>query len=267
MNYIEFCETIFQNWKKNPYYFQKDFGFDFQTEFLPEPYLVWTEGDTPLYVLNYNPGQAGFMVQQHSFAINGGIFEKKQFSNGFDTFSELTNCVAAFYRGDLGCDDNARILGGKALSRYKTEAKLAKKLGYQGCRCVESFPLHSKGIKARPFLNKYSGDAFFKEYTKQLTRFLKDKPVLCVSSIGFHTDITLEAIRQDSWLSFQCDVIGLDLNNAILNTSTPKGKTGLPGTAILVGKNHKIMTIVKGSNSVPKIAFEQLDQITAFWNK
>ncbi len=63
MNYLAYCELIFQDWKSNRLPSKDPL---FEMEVVPEPYLLYGSAEKQLYQLLTNPGTGMPHIQSHS---------------------------------------------------------------------------------------------------------------------------------------------------------------------------------------------------------
>lgn len=239
--YFDFCETLFQNWLKSPHELD-DFAGDFQLGHVPEPYYFLAEGEKPLYVLNYNPGEG--LPQQTRKSI---------LAHPHDSYCAVARRLSNFYQNEFS---------GRATMRNDKILKFAKAMGYDGVVCVETFFLHSRSWNKYKFLMCYTDNDLVQEYKRLLKEFLRDKPVLRISAVASSKSANLENPQTISseWVKYQNDIMGVDLNSMTFVPITTKSNRIT--SCIYVGANKKKYVAFKmGGNDLPKLEQELFEKI------
>lgn len=232
------CERIFEEWMKGSRKWDA-FGRDFLPDHLPEPYYTIREGKRVLYVLNYNPG-CGLAIQSRDDIRK----------HDHRSFGSVSARLSNYYMNDLR---------GAARNRNEKILQLARALGFDGVKCVETFYLHSAKFDANMYLKRYGNNETVIEYIGLLTDHLRDKPVVAIGAVG--SNATLESLTNGSnaWLAFRSRIIGLDLANSQFLRITEKNNRATSG--FFIGKNRKIASVMMGSNNLPKITAEKMAEI------
>ena len=65
--FADYCEHLWQQWIHGTLSVSAFIESEFQTDYLPEPYLLFGSAQKPLYILTTNPGQG--MLHQNRQAI------------------------------------------------------------------------------------------------------------------------------------------------------------------------------------------------------
>ncbi|MBQ6472171.1 MAG: hypothetical protein IJJ33_09320 [Victivallales bacterium] len=234
-SYESFCEKLFQTWL-NDRQSLKEFGGDFQIDYLPEPYFTVKRGKRILYVLNNNPGHG--IPRQLWENIHVGKAEKH--------YEEEAAKMADYYRSE-----DFKRKEPNAAARMVKMLEFAQGIGMDGVVNVEAFFLHSPDLKKAVFLKKYSNKKIVLQYTQLLKAYLNGKNTLAIASIGTNASIDCNALKRNEWIVYLCDVMGLNLDTAKIIPITKKyTKT----TSCIVIDGDKIMAISMGSNNLPRIS-------------
>ncbi len=239
MNYKNFCEQIYLNWRESPTNFD-EFSKDFQNNYLPEPYYSIRVGNNPLFILNNNPG-GSLSFQEHSLFL-------KTFPNA-STYTDVSLWLMDKYTG------NNAIIGGAAKTRVNRITQIAATLGYDGVENVETFFLHSNSFSKKMFLKKFSQNNTVNQYINTLTAYLIDKPVLIVSAISSKNSLNLLEVSNNSWIKYQAEIAGLNLKEASFYGITSKNQKI---TAGLIKHRNKFLVCTMGSNTIPKNTYLRL---------
>ncbi len=88
MNYLAYCELIFQDWKSNRLPSKDPL---FEMEVVPEPYLLFGSAEKPLYQLLTNPGTGMPDVQSHSVVERLGVKTEKCRGHRIERFFDAFN--------------------------------------------------------------------------------------------------------------------------------------------------------------------------------
>ncbi len=230
MNYFEQCELLFQQWMRSSLRMDERL---FEPDVVPEPYLLFGQGDKPLYQLLTNPGTGMPDVQSHSAVKRLGI----------RTYKELAARLAEFYLSDKF------KIAGLAYRRNYRALEVAGANGYTGVMNVETIPYHSDRLNKNRALNAIEEDPRLNDYVHCLKDELADKAVLVVSACSSKKSIDASMVRDNAWLSFQADLIGLRLKKAkVIPLVTKGGKI----TSAQLQDGQKNMVLMMGSNALPK---------------
>ncbi len=229
MNYLAYCELIFQDWKSNRL---PSKGQLFEMEVVPEPYLLYGSAEKPLYQLLTNPGTGMPHIQSHSAVKNLGV----------GTYAELAKHLAKFYLSDEFKS------AGLAYRRNVRALEVAKANGFSGVFSVETIPYHSDRLNKTQALRAIGEDPTLKKYSQLLKEELADKAVLVVSACSSKRSIDLSTATSNPWLSFQADLIGLCLKKAKV---IPLVRKGDKVTSAQLREGQKNMVLMMGSNALP----------------
>lgn len=230
MSYKDFCEVIFHDWKYDR--LQSDSKL-FELEVVPEPYLLFGSGEKPLYQLLTNPGTGMPEIQSHS------AIEKL----GVESYKELADRLAEYYLSD-------KFKGaGLAYRRNYRALEVAETNAFTGVMNVETIPFHSDRLNKAQAMKAIEQSTTLQDYVKTLKSELADKTVLVVSACSSKKSIDTSVVRDNAWLSFQADLIGLRLSKAkLLPLVKKEGKI----TAAQLKDGQKNMVLMMGSNALPK---------------
>jgi hypothetical protein len=205
----------------------------FEPDVVPEPYLLFGHGDQPLYQLLTNPGTGMPDVQSHSAVKRLGV----------KTYKELADQLVEFYLSDKFKSS------GLAYRRNYRALEVAVANGFTGVMNVETIPYHSDRLNKNKALKAIEEDPLLNDYVRQLKAELADKAVLVVSACSSKKSIDASMVRDNAWLSFQADLIGLRLSKAKLIPLVTKGGKI---TSAQLQDGQKNMVLMMGSNALPK---------------
>ena len=94
-SFREYCEKLWRQWIERSIIFSPYIQSEFQTEYLPEPYLNFKAGKNPLYVFTTNPG-AGMDVQYFDNIVSGkSIISEKQ------SYESIAEALGQYYSENL----------------------------------------------------------------------------------------------------------------------------------------------------------------------
>lgn len=230
MKYIEKCEALFESWRS------KDLVMDarlFETDVVPEPYLLFGSGERPLYQLLTNPGSGMPEIQAHSAVKKFGV----------ETYKELADRLAEYYLSDRFKS------AGLAYRRNYRALEVAEANGFTGVMNVETIPFHSDRLNKARAMKAIEHSPTLQDYVKALKVELADKSVLVVSACSSKKSIDTSVVSDNAWLSFQADLIGLRLSKAKLIPLVTKGGKI---TSAQLQDGRKNMVLMMGSNALPK---------------
>lgn len=247
-NFYDFCQTLYEKWLNDSKYLDT-FARDFDVDFLPEPYyrlpLNGTQsGRRCLYVLNYNPGQCLPEQSRQNVA-----------SKSIKNYSDMADTMARYYDSERF----ANGIGKNASKRNDKIKQFAQHGGFDSIMCLETFFLHSRKFDKDKFLSRYSEKPLVKAYNQKLKDFLADKAVLTIASIGSNKSIGIESVMAKPWLSYQLQILGIDLNNAqqYVVRGSSQGKT----SAAFFVKGGKYISYMMGSNNLPILTEGQYGEL------
>lgn len=166
--YFQFCETLFENWRREKIQLRAYLEDKFDLDAIPEPYLYHRKAavqDT-LYFLTTNPGQTlPIQVRGHEFHA------------ACNSYQELDQKLVSYYHKSLGGTTN----GANVSTRINKMLALTEMLGLAGNCQVELIPFHSKELpnKQKVFAVAET-DTFISNYLGCIQGLLRDKNVVCV---------------------------------------------------------------------------------------
>jgi hypothetical protein len=235
ISYIEFCQKLFQDWQNNNLNVNETCKRLFQLEYIPEPYLNFKKSKNPLYILNINPGSGMDELQ-----LRDKITE--------NNYEEIANRFGDFYLSD----DFKKA--GAAYRRNIRALEIAKENGFDGFINLETIPFHSNTLNKVSGLKVVKSEPILIEYTTLLKDFVNDKCVIVVTACSSKHSITKDTISNNSWLDFQRDCIGLNLETSKLIPLVMKDSKV---TVAIISDKNKHILLMMGSNNFPatKIKF------------
>lgn len=230
MDYFEQCEVLFETWTHGRLRMDERL---FEPHAVPEPYLLFGSGEKPLYQLLTNPGSGMPEIQSHSAVKKFGV----------ETYRELADRLAEYYLSDKFKS------AGLAYRRNYRALEVAEANGFTGVMNVETIPFHSDRLNKVQAMKAIEHSTTLQDYVKALKAELADKTVLVVSACSSKKSIDTSMVRDNAWLSFQADLIGLRLSKAkLISLVTKGGKI----TSAQLQDGQKNMVLMMGSNALPK---------------
>jgi len=253
--FFELCERLHAEWRERGIRLSSEWDAVFQIDHLPEPYLLFGDPSNPLVFLTTNPG-AGQDYQHRDaiLSINSGVGVRPD-----APYREFAVVLARFYgdRKNLSPAASARIAAMRAL---------ATRAGFSGVLQVESIPFHSRVLPGKAKLSaRVRRDPLLVEYAAALRDFLVDRTIVAVSAAGSRRSLGVETIRDSAWLSWQAEVMSLDLcraENQPLVVSC-NGKVSCALVADRLADSTKALVLMMGSNSLPAVEGEGFATIAA----
>jgi hypothetical protein len=233
-NYIEFCQKLFEDWKKYNLNVNEVSKRLFQLEHVPDPYLNFKISKNPLYILNINPGSGMDELQ-----LRDKINEKK--------YNDVANRFGEFY-----LSENFKKAGA-AYRRNIRALQIASDNGFDGFVNLETIPFHSNTLNKSLALIAVKEDPFLVEYITFLKEYLSDRCVLVVAACSSKESITKETITNNNWLNFQRNCIGLNIKTSKL---TPLVTKNNKVTAAIISDKNKHILLMMGSNNFPAITIK-----------
>ncbi len=230
--FLNFCDTVHQNWLNGQYQNDKILNKLFQMDYSPEPYFEVKEGKNPLFLLLTNPGSG--MDFQHI---------SNHQSTDFDQYQKVLKDV---YTSTGFIDDGGRT----AYHRLQKSLEWAKWWNYSGLINVETIPFHSDTLDKKKALKAINTSEVVQEYTTNLKSYLKNKPVLIVSATGTRTSIDKTNLINNKWLMYQLDLGNIDLDRLEETVITKKGNKI---TSMLFRQDNKYIILMAGSNTLPSL--------------
>ena len=238
-NYIKFCDQLHKDWFEGKFDNDPVLSKLFQLEYSPEPYFTITEneGDNPLYMLLTNPG--GGMDFQH----------RSNFQNS--NYKEFSSTLGKTYTSE-----SFKSYAANAFRRNEKSIALTKSLGYSGLKNIETIPFHSADLNKQKALKCINDSDLLNEYLEELKAYISDKPLLVVSACSSRESITAETVRKSVWLSFQAELIGIDINNAdLVPLKYKEGKL----TSAVFKSGDKYLLLNMGTNNLPNISKDKIN--------
>jgi hypothetical protein len=234
-----YCEELWKQWRDESIELPSYIKAEFQTDYLPEPYLSFKPGKNPLYILTTNPGQG--MPEQHRDNINS----RSSIVSPTMSYKEIASTMGDFYLTNLK---------GAAKTRIDSIIALSQKAGFDGVVQIEACPFHSGYLpKKNALLKQYSIEPLLSKYGNLVKSVLSERSVIAVSAVGTTKPITITSISSRAWLKWQADLIGFNIDkaNIIALTEKPKKIT----SAFLYSENKNSvngLVLMMGSNNLPR---------------
>lgn len=232
-NYLEYCDDLFHNWLQHQFKEDAILSLLFQMDYAPEPYFTLKEGKNPLYMLLTNPG-SGMDFQHISNHINSN-------------YQKFSTTLSQVYTSD---DFKNGKGSNPAFRRLMKSIEFAHFLGYEGVVNIETIPFHSPNLDKNMALNAIQQSKTLLSYQEQLKSFLSDKPVLIVSACNSKQSISIDTIKKSKWLSYQCELAGIIIDNLEMEPLTTKNEKV---SSALFKKNTKHIVLMMGSNNLPSL--------------
>jgi hypothetical protein len=233
LEYLKFCDVFHQEWKKHQFKEDAVLSNLFQLEFSPEPYFILKNGNNPLFVLLTNPGSG--MDFQH-------IDNHKEVN--YNKFQEILGTIytSETFRNEKGA--------APAYRRLIKSIEFAQKLGYNGVVNIETIPFHSETLSKSKALKAIKESWVLFAYQNALKVYLKEKATLIVSACGSNATISINTISKSKWLTYQCDLAGIPLEQLNMKPLTTKNNKI---SSALFSHQNKHIVLMMGSNNLPKI--------------
>jgi hypothetical protein len=233
LDYIKFCDELHQEWKKHQFKDDASLISLFQLDYSPEPYFVLKNANNPLYVLLTNPGSG--MDFQH-------IDNQKEVN--YHKFQDILRSIytSEVFRKEKGA--------APAFRRLMKSIEFAEELGFNGVINIETIPFHSETLSKSKALKAIKESWILFAYQSALKIYLKEKAVLIVSACGSKDTISKDTILKSNWLTYQCDLAGIPVNQLVMKPLTIKNNKI---TSALFSHQNKHLVLMMGSNNLPKI--------------
>ena len=233
MKYKVYCESLYRDWLTsllNVSSLTKDI---FQMNYLPEPYLVYSSGEEPLFFLTTNPGASLPFQHRDNYSKNS-------------KYKQISQELVHIYR--------KKLKGTTAGRRIEGIEYLKQQSGFDGLIQVESCPFHSKNLPNKKTLpSLIENEPVLSRYTEQLKYELQEKSVIALSAVSTRVEISESSIKGNIWLSWQAELIGFNFNN--INIIPLAKKESRTTSAFLYSKDNgsvKGFILVMGGNNIPK---------------
>ena len=211
--YIEFCETLWSDWRAGRLRLQPGVSDRFQLDYMPEPYLRFGDGTKPFYVLFTNPG-LGMPHQCRDVVIAGKSCIRAQMS-----YQEVSLALAEFYLEHLP--------PGHARANNDAMCHIRELLGADCVIQLESLPFHSRALPRKDGIPQVvTRTEVLRQYAFVLAEAMKDVSVVALSAVSSSQSISRSSVVDSRWLSWQASLLGV----------SPAGLTLVP----LVQKSGKI---------------------------
>lgn len=227
--YIAFCQKLFEDWRSSNLKVDRSCEQLFQLEYVPEPYLNFKASQNPLYILNINPGSGMDDLQLRDKLIE-------------DKYDDVANRFGDFYLS------NDFKKAGAAYRRNIRALQIAEDNGFNGFVNLETIPFHSNTLNKLRALEVVKSEPILIEYTALLKDFISDKCVVVVAACSSRDSITKKTVSDNSWLNFQRDCIGLNLETSKL---TPLVIKNNKVTSAIISDRNKHILLMMGSNNFP----------------
>lgn len=238
-NFIEYCESIWRTWENKTIALSTYIRSEFQTEYLPEPYLKFNAGNNPLYIFTTNPGKGISVQHRDNINTHASVISSKM------PYEDIASEMGDYY---------LKHLKGTAKTRISSIIELAHQAGYDGIVQIEACPFHSENLsKKNELLRHYKSDPLLSTYEKFVREALSEQSVVAVSAVGANTKISTESINNRSWLNWQANLIGFNSDIAKILPITQKD--GKPTSALLYSEDVncvKSFVLMMGGNYLPK---------------
>ena len=231
-DYYPFCDLLHQKWFDKTLQYEDELKELFEVDYSPEPYFVLKKGSNPLFMLLTNPG-AGMDFQKHE------NFEKSD-------YKAFSNILADIYTSEQFKKDG----GANAHRRLIKSIAWADHLGYNSVVNIETIPFHSPSLNKKKALATISKSWILIRYQEVLKRFLLDKPVLIVAACSSKSSITLNTVKNSTWLMYQAELANICLENLKFKELTKKNDKV---TSALFSDHNKCIVLTMGSNNLPSI--------------
>ena len=203
-DYYPFCDLLHQKWFDKTLQYEDELKELFEVDYSPEPYFVLKKGSNPLFMLLTNPG-AGMDFQKHE------NFEKSD-------YKAFSNILADIYTSEQFKKDG----GANAHRRLIKSIAWADHLGYNSVVNIETIPFHSPSLNKKKALATISRSWILIRYQEVLKRFLLDKPVLIVAACSSKSSITLNTVKNSTWLMYQAELANINIENIKFKELTKK---------------------------------------------
>ena len=231
-DYYPFCDLLHQKWFDKTLQYEDELKELFEVDYSPEPYFVLKKGSNPLFVLLTNPG-AGMDFQKHE------NFEKSD-------YKAFSNILADIYTSEQFKKDG----GANAHRRLIKSIAWADHLSYNSVVNIETIPFHSPSLNKKKALATISKSWILIRYQEVLKRFLLDKPVLIVAACSSKSSITLNTVKNSTWLMYQAELANINIENLKFKELTKKNDKV---TSALFSDHNKYIVLTMGSNNLPSI--------------
>ena len=231
-DYYPFCDLLHQKWFDKTLQYEDELKELFEVDYSPEPYFVLKKGSNPLFMLLTNPG-AGMDFQKHE------NFEKSD-------YKAFSNILADIYTSEQFKKDG----GANAHRRLIKSIAWADHLSYNSVVNIETIPFHSPSLNKKKALATISKSWILIRYQEVLKRFLLDKPVLIVAACSSKSSITLNTVKNSTWLMYQAELANINIENLKFKELTKKNDKV---TSALFSDHNKYIVLTMGSNNLPSI--------------
>ena len=228
--YSELCEWLWRSWLSRTVVASRALRARFDFEAAPEPYLLFDPGDRPLVIVTTNPG--GTMPHQRWDQITTG----RSILSMSMKYVDAADVLARYYVSNLT---------GPPLQRIAAQRDLAEEAGYS-----EVIRPHLGGKDRLAAV--MTADPDLAEYTRALGLFLDKRCSVAISAISTRTDLGARDIHLSPWLTWQCQLLGIQPKRAIRIPLVRKG-TRITAAALVdpAGSAAKVLVLMMGGNHLP----------------
>tara|TARA_B100000768_G_scaffold136173_1_gene127107 strand:- start:259 stop:783 length:525 start_codon:yes stop_codon:yes gene_type:complete len=161
-------------------------------------------------------------------------------------YKAFSNILADIYTSEQFKKDS----GANAHRRLIKSIAWADHLGYNSVVNIETIPFHSPSLNKKKALATISKSWILIRYQEVLKRFLLDKPVLIVATCSSKSSITLNTVKNSTWLMYQAEIANINIENLKFKELTQKN--GKVSSALLYD-SEKHIVLMMGSNNLPSI--------------
>lgn len=238
MDYLSRCEALLQGWYLFGTELPDPLRSILDTTYLPEPWMSFGDQARPLVFLTTNPGNG--MPHQHRDAIAAGESPVKV----GDSCAAVAETLGLWYQEHLT---------GPARRRIGAMLRLAPRASFSGIMQVESIPFHSRVLpKKKSLPRQIASCPVLRDYTDSLRGFLADRTVIALSAASSQGVLGQETIRNSLWLTWQCQLMGMDLGRCKVTGLVEKAGRA---TCVAVAEHRsdatKAMVLMMGGNHLP----------------
>ena len=232
----EYCDQLWQDWINDNLQVDLKLASRFQMDHMPEPYLLFGDGERHLCVLTTNPGIGMEHQTRQAIRANRSCVEP------LDNYHDAAVKLAQFYSGHLR---------GQAKTRIDKLVSLAEQIGNTGVLQFESCPYHSAKLpEKRSLPDRFEQDSVMQDYTHLLENRLRNETCVALSAVGSNKPISQKTITENVWLSWQAGVMAFEPDTADIIPLSRKGDkvtsafiysrmNGLvKGFILMMGGNH-----------------------------
>lgn len=234
-DFFRFCELLFEEWRLHQFKEEEILQKLFQMDFSPEPFFEIINGENPIYLLLTNPG-SGMDFQHIENRSKGNYLDFSKQLAGIYTSNEFKNGKGSR----------------NAYRRIKKSLEFSNYLGFNALINIETIPFHSEILSKHKALEAISKSYTLSSYQNVLKKHLEDKPVLIVSACNSKQSISNNTIRASKWLSYQCDLANIKIENLEMEPLTQR-ENKITSALFKNANDKKYIVLTMGSNNLPSI--------------